>query len=268
MISHARRRQRPGAALRWTIAALVALAAHGLFAVFVAVTGFGDFLGKVAPPPETKLNPVALRAVPKSAWEQNRRAASKASSSPLAAAQPPKPKVEKKKEPEEKPEGRVVDVAPGNGEKPDDAKFLAETNNRVEKETISRHRTLNYFNAAPRPTTTVKENETAKGRDAVEKPVLAGNEGTGDDPREPSEGKGKAMLEIPSTKRRDRLALKLDGLGGNLMNQEAQDEIIGNSHRLRIQVGGEDGGELAGSLGKAGTRELRTRMPAAAGLDP
>ena len=269
MKSHPRRRQRPGAALRWTIAALVALAAHGLFALFVSLTGFGGLLGKIEPPPETKLSPVALRAVPRSAWEQNRSAGRKApASDPLAAAEPLKPEVEKKKEPERKPDGRVVDVAPGNGQKPDDdAKFLAETNNRVDKETISRDRTLNYRNAAPRPTTTVKANETAKGHDAVEKPVLAGNEGTGNDPKEPSEGRGKAMLEIPSTQRRDRLALKLDGLGGNLMNQEAQDEIFGNSHRLRIQAGGEEGGELTGSLGKAGTRELRTLMPSAAVLD-
>jgi TonB family protein len=271
--SRAHRGKRGAAgARRWLFAALLSLAVHGALLLVAALTGFGALLGTSAVPKPAKVNPVSMRSVSPSAWEQNRKAAAAQRSQPSQAAahqaQPAPPEPPKPKEPDEIPKGRVVDVAPGNGEKPpDDSRFLADRNNRVEKESISKDRTLNYRNATARPTTTIKENENARGRDAVDKPVIAGNDGQGDDEREKAEARSRAVFELPSVQHRERLALKFDGLGGELANQEAAEETRGNSDRLRIQAGGEQGGELNGSLGKAGTRELRTLTPSAAVLD-
>src|SRR5690606_12598091 len=72
---------------------------------------------------------------------------------------------------------------------------------------------------------------------------------------------------IPTIEKRDRLSLKMDGVGGQYANREESDGIQGNSDRLRIQAGdGEDGEELA-SAGRMGPKQLRTLMPSAAVLD-
>jgi TonB family protein len=256
------------------VALAITLVLHGLFGLVVWHTGFGGFLRKIEPPKHTVASPVALRSVTGSTWNANRKVRppgqkppALAQSSPEQPQQPQPP--EEKPEPEKMPKGTIVDVAPGNGQEPDEnARFLAETNNRVEKETLSRDRTLNYRNAAPKPTTTVGENQHAPGHDAVEKPVIAGNEGKGQDEAEAAEGKAKAMFELPSVQQRDRLALRMDGFGQPMTNQEASDHVEGNSSRLRIQAGNSsDGEEVAGSLGKAGSRELRTLTPSAAALD-
>ena len=67
--------------------------------------------------------------------------------------------------------GQVVDVAPTNTDKPPpkDTRFLAESNNTVEKETVSRFRRLDYEKAAPTPTQNkVKEQAPgARGEQAV-----------------------------------------------------------------------------------------------------
>lgn len=213
--------------------------------------------------------PVALRSFDSGSWEQNRQIRppdEQQRTEPQIARKPPEP--EKKKEPEPMPRGRVVDVAPGNDQKPDDdAKFLAESNNRVEKETRSRETSPFYKNAMPRPSTTVKPSETPTGSDAVEEKVIAGNDGKGDEDTPAKDGRKKAVVEIPTIEKRDRLSLKMDGVGGQYANREESDGIQGNSDRLRIQAGdGEDGEELA-SAGRMGPKQLRTLMPSAAVLD-
>jgi TonB family protein len=211
------------------------------------------------------VSPVALRALPQTAWSKNRRV----DPNPNAAGVPPAPQAaEKRKEPEPTPKGRVVDVAPGNGVKPDDdARFLAEHNNRVDKESMSRDRTLAYKNAMPRPSTTLRPSEQRGGHDEVEKDVIAGNGGEGADDGAPKSGQKKGLFELPSIQKRDRLALKLDGESGEHRNQVESEEVRGNSPRLRIQSGAPSGDEAMSSAGRAGALALRTLTPSSAALD-
>ncbi len=248
--------------MRWAVAAIAAALLHvALFELLNTFHAFESFAPSAAG--SRSVSPVALRALPRSAWSQNRRIEPNAS----APSPPPQERVEPRKEPEPTPKGRVVDVAPGNGVKPDDdARFLAERNNRVDKETLSRDRTLNYRNAAPRPSTTLRPNAGA-GHDEVEKDVVAGNGGQGADNAPPKSVEKKGSLELPSQQKRDRLALRLDGQGGEYRNQAESDELIGNSQRLRIQQGGPNGDDSTASAGRAGTQALRTLTPSSTVLD-
>jgi len=88
----------------------------------------------------------------------------------------------------------------------------------------------------------------------------------GDDDGAPKTHGRKQVFELPSVQKRERLVLKLDGLGGDFANQLGSDEVIGNSDRLRIQPGGAEG-EEGDSQGRAGTPQLRTLTPTAATLD-
>ena len=160
-------------------------------------------------------------------------------------------------------------MAPGNDQKPDDdAKFLAEHDNKVKKETVSKDMTPFYKNAMPRPSTTMKQSETRGGHDAADRDIVAGNDGKGADESLAKDGKKKSSMEVPTLNKRDRLALKLDGLGGRYRNQDETDEVRGNSNRLRLAPGNStEGAEEDASQGKAGNRELRTLSPSAAVLD-
>lgn len=48
------------------------------------------------------------------------------------------------------PKGQIVDVAPGNRQRPEESKFLAETDNTVKKETRAKEQTLKYSRATPK----------------------------------------------------------------------------------------------------------------------
>lgn len=271
MASGRRRRDDPARRLgRWLAASLIALAGTGLLALlFVAL--FDPKPGKLAKAP----NPIALRSVPKAMWETNRKPGPR----PDSEARQPQPQpvkseevaraeeLARSKEPEPIPKGKVVDVAPGNGIAPDeDAQFLAETNNRVEKETRSRDATPFYKNAMPRPSSTLKPSD-GKGHDVVDQQVIAGNGGKGDEDAPLKDGSKKSIFEIPSVQKHDELALRFDGLGGTLRNQPGSEEVKGNSDRLKIQVGGAEGEDSQASSGRAGDSELRTLTPSATVLD-
>lgn len=256
---------------RWSVAVLASAAGHGLLALFLFLTGYFDVFSQLKAPAQAPVNPIALRALPSSSWEQNRAVGPRPkvrppdSKQPLARAEPPKVEEPKKKEPEPIPKGKVVDVAPGNGQKPDDdAQFLAESNNRVEKETRSRDATPFYKNAMPRPSSPVKPSD-GSGRDFTDKPSVAGNGGKGADDKPASEGQKKQIVEIPRIEKKEELALRFDGLGsGHLKNQPGSDALEGNSDRYRVQPGGPEGDE--GSTGRAGDKEL-TLSPSATVLD-
>ncbi len=262
------RRRKERRLARWLVAIAIALAFNGLLGSAFVLTKFGG-AGHL---PKKDLNPVALRSVSGSTWAQNRALGprpppDKSQASALPKPVPPKPEV--KKEPEPLPKGKVVDVAPGNDQKPDeDSKFLAEHNNRVDKETVSKDATPFYKNAMPRPSTNVKPSEDANGRDpAQQQAQAAGNLGKGDDDRPLKDGQRKGIFELPSIEKRDQLALKFKGLGGEVPSQQESQEVEGNSKRLRIQPGGETGDDADVSQGRAGSENLRTLMPSAAVLD-
>ncbi len=255
---------------RWLAAGLISLLVTSLFGLLF-VSLFDQKPSKLAKAP----NPIALRSVPKSMWDQNRRLGPRPDLPP-PPAQPQQPKpdavakaedLKKQKEPEPIPKGKVVDVAPGNGRVPDDdAQFLADSNNRVEKETRSKDATPFYKNAMPRPSSPTKPND-GTGHDIVDEQVIAGNGGKGNEDAPAKDGSKKNVFEIPSVKKHDELALRFDGLGGNLRNQPGSEEIRGNSDRLKIQIGGPEGEDSQASSGRAGENELRTLTPSATVLD-
>ena len=99
--------------------------AVGLFLLFSQLT---------AAPKKPKARPVSLRTISNDAWTFNR---GKIGASTAAAKVRPAPP----------PRGQIVDVAPGNNRLPAESKYLAETNNRVTKETRAREQTQVYSRA-------------------------------------------------------------------------------------------------------------------------
>ncbi len=111
------------------LALLLSLLGHA-----VAIGLFLLWSQYTAPEKKPKLRPVTIRPISGEAWAHNRGKTSSASS-------PIKPKHEAP------PKGQIVDVAPGNDKRPEESKYLAETNNRVEKETRAREQTNTYSRA-------------------------------------------------------------------------------------------------------------------------
>lgn len=209
-------------------------------------------------PPATSVN---MRQLSPEAWAQNRGETLPVPSS--APTTPPKrvsentPPEKKKREPEEHPKGQVVDTAPGNDEVAPDAKYLAESNNRVEKETRAKDQTQFYKNAQPRTTSPNPVAESQAGTGNSDSAQDEGNAGSGSDATPPREGQKKAAVEVPDVNKRDEIALRPLDLpdlpGPQLENQDESEAVQGNSDRLRLQPGGEDG-EASASAGNAGGR--------------
>ncbi|HEY8208358.1 MAG TPA: TonB family protein [Myxococcaceae bacterium] len=112
---HVRRRRRQRG--RWVAVALLSLLAHAL--VIGALV-----LENALNPPAPVITPqaVALRPITPQEWERRRGFRLPPDSRPRPPDAP----------------GQVVEVAPGNGESSPAARFLAESNNRVQRETRSR----------------------------------------------------------------------------------------------------------------------------------
>ncbi len=127
------------------IACVVSLLAHPL--------ALGAFLliSQTWPKPAKKPRPqpVSLRRIDDRQWAANRGRAS------LAVPEPPAPL---------HPHGQVVDVAEGNHQLAPDAKYLAESNNRVKHETRAREQTNHYSVAAPKNAPDPMQMAAAKGR--------------------------------------------------------------------------------------------------------
>lgn len=214
----------------------LALLAHLLWVpALLRILRFGE-----EPVPDAEVEWVR---VPASQWDAGRALAERAEGTDRPRPDrerllvPP----EEKKEPEQAP-GQVVEVAPGNDQEAPDARFAAESSNRVEQESIARDRTPGAPVTMPQPTVP----EVAPPQDGVEEGgALALGE------QVPGEGAGgETVLEIPSVERRDALDLPAGEGPGALRAQEATPEVEGNSDRFRVEVGGETGeGEAGGSEG-------------------
>lgn len=103
-----------------------------------------------ATPKKPKARPVSMRAITSDAWAQNRGDTG-------AISAPTKVKRETA------PKGQIVDVAPGNNRLPEEAKYLAETNNRVTKETRAREQTNLYSRATAKTQPNPKAAPAVKG---------------------------------------------------------------------------------------------------------
>lgn len=244
---------------------MLALLAHGAFVGLLALLAHIQLNLPPEPKPPRPASAVALRPMSAQEWAKNRGPQAPNTQIP-PLSQPPEKKKEKKK-PEEHPKGQVVDVAPGNEQEAPDAKYLAEHNNKVEKETRAKDQTPFYRNAMPR--TTAREAREGSGSSEEQAPQIAGNNGTGVDDRPMKEGGKKPSFELPDAKRKQEIALKQDpnapGPGMEVNNRDESDEIAGNSKRLRIQAGSGDGEE--GSNGRMGASGMAKLMPSQAVME-
>jgi TonB family protein len=265
-------KRRPDGLGRAALAALLALGLHAAFAgvlLFLSLLHLNLPAGKAPPAPRA----VTLRPLSSQQWAQNRgdlKPGAVRNDDRQAAARADAPKAEEKKKPEVMPEGQIVDVAPGNGQEDPTAKYLAESSNKVQKETRSKDQTAFYRNAMPRRTSTTPQD--GSGTDAIDKPQVAGNNGLGNDDRPLREpGPKKAVFEVPDVKKRQEVAMRTDpasnGLGAPVSNQTESNEVRGNSTRLKIQPGDPGAGEEEASSGRAGQLGVVNLMPSMSVLD-
>jgi TonB family protein len=99
-------------------------------------------------PPRVQSRPVALRTISQREWD----AARGRRNEPL-------------------PRGQVVDVAPGNRVRPKETKYLAEDDNKVEKQTKAKDQRSKYSVAAAKTTENPEALPSLKGRTSVAEPV-------------------------------------------------------------------------------------------------
>lgn len=257
---------------RWVLAGVLAIVAH---ATFIGLLLFLSLI-KLQDRPVTKAvaRPVVLRPITNQQWAQNRgeqrpqddrQQLSKAAPAPAEVKKKEEKKEEKK--PEQRPEGQVVAVSPGNNKEDPNAKYLAESANKVEKETRAKDTTAFYRNAMPQRT--VQKKQEGEGQDQADAVSLGGNRGKGQDDRPTREAERKAVLEIASQKERTELAMRepsREGEGPALANRDESAELKGNSARNKIQQGGE-AGELEASLGRLGEPGKPTLLPSPGVVD-
>lgn len=248
-------------------AGVLAVVGHGLFVLVLLFLSLVQL--NVPDGPRRKKapsRPVVMRGLSAQQWAQNRGDAPPARSDSLAKNKPAPPEKKKEKPVDSNPPGQVVDVAPGNDEVDPNAKYLAESNNAVKKESRAKDQTAFYRNAAPKRTS--PNPHEGDGSDAVEKPQLAGNNGLGADDR-PLKDKAaqKQVFEVPTQKQRSEVAMreKIDGPGAEITNRAEAFGIEGNSNRLKIQPGAP--GDDDASAGRAGLPGVSNLLPSPAVLD-
>ncbi|WP_224245303.1 energy transducer TonB [Hyalangium gracile] len=248
---------------------MLALLAHG---VFVGLLLLLSYIEVHLPPAEKRLtrppSSVAMRPLSADQWAKNRGESKPAKSTVTERPRLEKKKEEEKKKDEKRPDGQVVDVAKGNEQKAPDAKYLAEQDNKVEKETKAREQTPFYRNAMPQRT--ANQSRDGVGNQTEEQPQVAGNNGVGSDDQPMSPGDRKPAFEVPDAHRKQEIALKTEpdsqGPGMQVPNRNESDEVKGNSKRLNIQQGS-GLGDTAGSSGRAGLPGVATLMPSQAVMD-
>lgn len=233
-----------------------------LFLSFVQVNIPGGPIRRA--PPQA----VTLRGLSADQFARNRGdgRASPNNTTPMAKRQePPKPPEKK----ETTPKGQVVDVAPGNSKESPDAKYLAESSNQTNKESRAKDQTAFYRNAMPRRTTNTPER--SDGRDNVEKPQVAGNNGLAEDDRPLRDPKSRrSIFEVPDMKRRQEIAMRekaAQGPGASISNRSESAEVVGNSDRLKVQRGDGSSGAEDPSSGKRGSPGIANLAPSMAVLD-
>ena len=273
-----RRRRRSSEPRRLLLAIGLTIAFHVLVLAGVMLTS----LLPSSREPVTPTTAVAMQTLSAEDWERNRALApGDAAQAPpdRTLAKPPEPKEEAPESAPEPPEperpaGPVVATPPGNDEIPEDAAFAAETNNRVDRQTLARDRTSKWKNAQSR--TTAEEDRQGQGTDAMAgAPTLEGNGGEGDDDRARQEaGNTAPQMELPASAPRQEIAIRPPTQGGReegpqVENQQSSEGFEGNSDRFNVTPGSEGtgaDGQLP-SEGRRGQRGLASLMPSSAVMD-
>ena len=254
---------------RWLLAAGLAILAHG---GFVGLLLFLSLIRLAGPPnPRATARPVVLRPMTNQQWAQNRgeqRAESDAQQLSKASPRALEEKKKEEKKPNPKPDGQVVAVAPGNKEEDPNARYLAESANKVKKETRAKDTTAFYRNAMAQRT--VQKKQEGEGQDHTDDISLGGNRGKAMDDRPTKENvEQKAILEVATQKERTELAMREPtkaGLGPEVANRDERAELKGNSERNRIQKGAAEG-EQEASLGRLGEPGRPTLLPSPGVVD-
>jgi TonB family protein len=169
--------------------------------------------------------------------------------------------------PEAMPKGQIVDVAKGNDQVDPEAKFIAETNNRVDHQTRAKEQTAFYRNAAPQRT--APKRIEGNGTDVAERAQQAGTLGVGDDDRPLKSAPSSPAVELPDLHRQQAVALRSPsntGPGLAVSNREEREELKGNSTRLNLQPGALDQLDEA-SAGRVGQPGALNLFPSSAALD-
>ena len=252
---------------RGVVAAVLALIGHAWFVSLLLFLSLLKLNVPDLPKKKPAPRPVVMRGINSQQWASNRGDPIPAQAEPTAKRERSRPEKKKEKTAEVNPPGQVVDVAPGNDKVDPQAKYLAESNNAVKKESKSKDQTAFYRNAAPKRTAPNPQEGT--GADAVEKAQTAGNSGYGNDdrPLKDKAEKQKTVMEVPTQQARSEVAMreKNEGPGAEINNRNESESVEGNASRLRLRPGTE--GEEDASAGKTGLPGVSNLLPSPAVLD-
>ena len=213
---------------------------------------------------------VALAPLSADAWAANRQVVDGSRPPPPPAAPPPSKRAAPSRAPAPPPSqaqatapappqlpGQVVDVAPSkNAEPPKDTRFLAESSNTVEKETVSRFRKLDYQKAAPTPTQNkVKEQAPGPRGQQASNDSPPGTEG-GDTRKAGARGQLADASPKPSP---DKLAMAVSP-DGRINSKERPQDPGSDRKKTPIEELGEggEGGEGAARPGASGGKPILT----------
>jgi TonB family protein len=210
------------------VSALVA--SVGLHALFVGLVWVASTLGWLTSDPPRKppvTEHVDLATVSASDWERNRQLTQLPHESEHER--------ERKREPPKPtplPKGQIVDVAEGNDQKPaDDAKYLAEHNNKVEHETRAREQTAFYGRAMPK--LSALKPPAAKNTDSTPHPE--GKTGAGTEEHEQNSPQPERR-EIPDVHpQRQQLAMLTPKPDGDVRVPAEAKQQQGNAEQFKIQ---------------------------------
>ncbi len=213
---------------------------------------------------------VAMAPLSKDSWAANRQITDGSKPPPPAApprqpaprqpaqaqqAPPPTPAQQAEAASPQRLPGQVVDVAPSkNAQPPKDTRFLAESNNTVEKESVSRFRKLDYEKAAPMPTQNqVKEQAPGPRGEQASKDSPPGTAG-GDTRKAGSRGKLADTSPKPSP---DKLAMAVSP-DGRIDSKERPQEPGSDKKKTPLEELGEggEGGEGAARPGASGGKPI------------
>lgn len=213
---------------------------------------------------------VALAPLSQDAWAANRQVTDGSPPAPAPAPRkrtPPVPPSAQAQAPAVPPQqlpGQVVDVAPSrNAQPPKDSRFLAESNNTVEKESISRFTKLDYGKAAPTPSQNqVKEQAPRASGEQASKDGPSGT-AAGDTRKAGTRGKLPETAPKPSP---DRLAMAVSP-DGRIDSRDRPKDPGADRKKSPVEELGEggEGGEGAARPGASGGKPILT--PSAAFYD-
>jgi len=208
----------------------LALAAHASFVALVGIAShFGWLDSKPVPKPPEQ---VALVTVSSSQWSANRSIPDPTAPQLKTAPKPPSPEQVKK---EAMPKGQIVDVQAGNDQKPVDAKYLADHDNTVAKETRAREQSQNYKHAMAQKTTPVPAEKSLA--DPGGSKGEHGNGGKAKDTSAMRDGSHAGHFEIPTNQPRPELAMAETEPHGEIHNQNQLQQKAGNAPRLLVTPG-------------------------------